>query len=187
VTRAAALVREQLRGIPQHTLVLGSPHAPVTIIEYADLVCPACARVHRRVVPEVIRRYVRTGKASIEFRGVASAPRSRDLALGSYAASRQRQGWDFVQLAYLRSAVTRDSSARLAGALDLDLRRWRRDLRRPEWTALLHAAASVVRFARFTGDPVFLVRRRGAEQAFVVLTEPGSAAEFGRAIARSLR
>jgi hypothetical protein len=184
---AATLVRGELRGIAQHTLVLGSPRAPVAIIEYADLVCSMCARVHRTVVPEVIRRYVRTGEASLEFRSIASAPRSRNLALGAYAASTQHRGWDFVQLAYLRSSVAQDSSARLALALGLDVPRWRRDLRQPEWPSLIQAALSVVRVARFAGDPVFLVRRRGTERAFIVLTQPSSVVEFEDAIAQALR
>ena len=85
--------------------MLGSPTAPVTIVEYGTFACPTCAALHRDVLPEVIERYVRTGKASLEFRGIAGddASQARDLALASWAASAQRHGWDFLQLAYLRS------------------------------------------------------------------------------------
>ena len=71
----------------------------------ARLRAPPARRSHRDVLPEVIERYVRTGKASLEFRGVAGddASEARDLALASWAASAQRHGWDFLQLAYLRS------------------------------------------------------------------------------------
>src|SRR5580765_4293621 len=36
----AAEVATMLKGIPQHGTVLGSPKAPVTMVEYVDLQCP---------------------------------------------------------------------------------------------------------------------------------------------------
>jgi protein-disulfide isomerase len=181
---AATHVRGELRGIGQHGLLLGSPRAPVKIIEYANLVCGPCIRVHRTVVPLVIARYVRTGVASLEFRSVANSARSHDLARSAHAASPQHRGWDFIQLSYLRG--TRDPSARLVGALGLDAQRWRQDLRRPAFETLIRAAISVAGVARFQGDPVFLVRRYPG-RPFVVLTEPQSVGAFAGAIAKARR
>lgn len=186
---AAAQVRRELRGLGQRGLVLGDPRAAVSIIEYTDLDCPLCSRVHTRVLPAVIERFVRTGRASIELRAVATSARSRSLALGAYAATPQHRGWDLVQLAYLRSVQRSDAApeagSRLASALRLDLASWRRSLPDPEWNLQLRAARSVVAVARFTRAPVFLLRRRGASGPFVVLTAPGSVASFGAAIARA--
>jgi hypothetical protein len=44
-----------------------------------------------------------------------------------------------------------------------------------------------VRVARFEGDPVFLVRRRGHLGPFVVVTEPASLQDLATAIARARR
>lgn len=184
---AAAQVRRELRGIAQDALVLGDPRAPVTIVEYADLACATCFFVHQAVLPEVIGRYVRSGEASLEFRTVVNGTTSHNLALGAYAASSQGRGWEFVQLVYLRGAAASEPSIRLAAAVGLDVQQWLRDLRRPHWRPLIQAAASVVRVAQFTGDPVFLVRRREGRTAFIVLTEPRSVTAFGDAIARALR
>jgi len=186
-------VRGELHGIAQHGLVLGRPSAPVTIIEYASLACSPCAAVHRSVVPVVIDRYVRNGAASLEFRTIADSPRSNALAFGAYAASLQRRGWDFIQLAYLQSVSgqragrepSTGSSAELVAALGLDVRRWHDGLRNPEWPRLIDAAISVLKVARFAGDPVFLVRRPG--QRFIVLTQPTSVGEFAAAIAKAQR
>src|SRR5262245_10213160 len=38
----AETVQRELKGIPQHGLVLGSPNAPLTMVQYVDLQCPAC-------------------------------------------------------------------------------------------------------------------------------------------------
>jgi len=179
---SAAHVRHEVASIRQRGLLLGEPSAPVQIIEYASLACDACARVHRAVVPEVIARYVRTGIASLEFRGIGDSPRAQELAVAAYAASAQRHGWDFIQLAYLRSL---DPPDRLAAALGLDSGRFRKDLRNPEWPLLLRGAASVLSVAHFTGDPVFLVRHVG--QAFTVLTEPTSVRQFTEAIVEAQR
>lgn len=194
LTTRAAQVRRQLRGIPQHGLVLGNPKAPVTIVEYGTFGCPACAAVHHDLLPQVIERYVRTGRASLEFRGVAgdAASPDRDLALASWAASTQRHGWDFLQLAYLRSldaatpGTTPDAPGRLAGALGLDGARLATDAARHEWRTQVRAAANVAGAARMTTFPVFLVRARAKpNEPFVVLTRPGSVGSFVDAIANA--
>ena len=176
---SAAQARHELASIHQNGLLLGKSSAPVQIIEYASLSCDACARVHRAVVPAVIDRYVRTGIASLEFRGIGDTPRAQQLAVAAYAASAQRRGWEFIQLAYLR-ALNTDSPARLAAALGLDAQRFRKELKDPEWPLLLRGAANVLSVAHFRGDPVFLVRRPG--QTFQVLTQPTTVREFTEAI-----
>ncbi len=47
--------------------VLGEPDAPVTIIEFADFLCPHCQDYHA-TVQEFISEYVVTGQARFEFR-----------------------------------------------------------------------------------------------------------------------
>ena len=42
--------------------VLGSPNAPITVIEYASLTCPHCAHFQKEVFPRVKRELIDTGK-----------------------------------------------------------------------------------------------------------------------------
>ena len=42
--------------------------APVTIIEYASMTCPHCARFHETTFPELKKRYIDTGKVRFIFR-----------------------------------------------------------------------------------------------------------------------
>jgi len=43
-------------------MVLGSPTAPVTIVEYSSLTCPHCAAFAENVFPMLQRKYIDTGK-----------------------------------------------------------------------------------------------------------------------------
>ena len=189
LAEAVARVRRELRGLRQTRLVLGSPAAPVSIIEYGNFACPPCAASHATVLPGVIERYVRTGRASLEFRGIAgpSATRARDLALSALGAAGQNSGWDFVQLAYLRSleltSSNPETSAELAAALGLDIPSWRRDRAKPASASEIEAAANVAAVGRFSAYPVFLVRSRNRpDQTFVVVAGMSSVRELGAAI-----
>jgi len=98
----AATVAE-LKGIPQSGIALGSPRAPVTMVEFADLQCPFCAQYERDVLPTILKRYVRTGKVRLELRLLRFiGPDSDRLARVAAAASQQNRMWQFVALAYQR-------------------------------------------------------------------------------------
>ena len=51
-------------------MVIGEEDAPVTIIEYASLTCPHCARFHAVVYPQIKENYIETGKVRFELREV---------------------------------------------------------------------------------------------------------------------
>jgi protein-disulfide isomerase len=58
------------RGYALGDVALGSPDAPLTVIEYASLTCPHCASFHRDTWPTIRERYVDTGKVRFVFREV---------------------------------------------------------------------------------------------------------------------
>ena len=47
---------------------MGDPKAPVTVIEYASLTCPHCARFAREVFPKLDEQYIRAGKVRFILR-----------------------------------------------------------------------------------------------------------------------
>jgi protein-disulfide isomerase len=98
-----AAVTSALKGIPQSGVTLGSPHAPVTMVEFADLQCPFCAEYSRNVLPTIIDRYVRTGKLQLQLRLLRFlGPDSDRLARVAAAAAGQNRMWQFIELAYER-------------------------------------------------------------------------------------
>ena len=53
---------------PLPDLVIGRADAPVTIVEYADLSCPACATFHSKVLPAIKEKYIDKGHVRLVFR-----------------------------------------------------------------------------------------------------------------------
>jgi protein-disulfide isomerase len=96
-----AATETMLRGLPQQKNVLGSPKAPVTLVEYADPQCPYCAQWARTALPEIVRDYVRPGRVRIEYRGMAFiGPQSTTGLQAAFAAGNQGRFWHVLELLY---------------------------------------------------------------------------------------
>jgi protein-disulfide isomerase len=97
----SAEVVAELRGIPQRRFALGRANAPVTLVEYADLQCPFCARWAVNVFPGLMRDYVRTGKLRIVWRGLAFiGPESLDALRAADAVALQNRLWHLVEIIF---------------------------------------------------------------------------------------
>jgi protein-disulfide isomerase len=104
----------------------GARTARVVLIEYGSTMCPACAAFHADVLPEIIRRYVDTGRVRYIFRTFPTG--SPELALYGGVLARcagaggfsgvierlmQRQSWIVAQAragADLAAAIQRVAS-----------------------------------------------------------------------------
>ena len=54
--------------ITARDIVRGDPKAPVTLVEYASMTCPHCARWQSEVMPKLYETYIKTGKVRYVFR-----------------------------------------------------------------------------------------------------------------------
>jgi protein-disulfide isomerase len=101
--RAAGPAPSLFAGLPQDGATLGSPGAPVTLVEYADLQCPYCAQWARDALPSIVAQYVRTGKVRLVFNGLAFIGPDSDTALRTAIAAGERNHlWDVVHGLYAR-------------------------------------------------------------------------------------
>lgn len=57
----------QYQGVPQNGLELGDPEARVVVGEFVDPQCPFCADSQEQVFPELLKRYLRTGKVRLRL------------------------------------------------------------------------------------------------------------------------
>jgi protein-disulfide isomerase len=89
-------------------IIIGSPNAKATIIEYASMTCSHCAAFHERTWPALKAKYVDTGKARFILREFPLDP----LAAGGFMLARcsgdrreamidllfkQQRNWAFVE------------------------------------------------------------------------------------------
>lgn len=167
-----------LRRLPQDGTVLGSPDAPLTLVEYADLQCPFCAEWARRAFPELVRDYVAPGRLRIEFRGLAFVGPDSEIALRSaLAAGQQDRLWDVVHLLYANQGaentgwVTQDLLDRIGTAVP-DLHAGR--MLGQRWTPLVERQLAVASRAAerdgVSGTPAFLAGPTGGKLEPVVLS-----------------
>jgi len=88
-------------GIDQHGIELGDPRAPVTLVEFGDLQCAPCAQFSREVLPQIVSRYVRSGKLLLVFRAIdLLGDDSLRAAQMAVALGEQNRLFQFVSLMY---------------------------------------------------------------------------------------
>lgn len=157
--------RAQTGVAPGHTL--GRPDAPVTVVEYVDFGCSACARFAREAWPALRRDYVETGRVrwrvvpiDFGFRHGEAAARTAECAAEQQhfwpvhdALFEHRDGW--VGADDPRPAL--QALALRAGA-DADLLRACLDADRPD--ARIDAGTAAARDAGIRGTPTFFVNGR---------------------------
>ena len=164
-------------GIPQSGLSLGSEDAPVTLVEYADLQCPYCARWATDVLPVLVRDYVRPGRVRLVFQGLAFLGSESDTALrASLAAAKQNRLWPFLHELYARQGP--ENGGWVNGALEpaatrtgVDLDRVLGESSSPSVERQLLAAAQAAERAGVRGTPSFELGPTGGR---LELVEDGS-------------
>jgi protein-disulfide isomerase len=168
-------------GIPQHGAVLGSPAAPVTVVEYADLQCPYCAEWALQALPDVVSKYVRTGRVRLVFRGLAFLGADSELALRMVvAAGAQNKQWELLHELYGRqgyenSGWVEDELDGAVAAVGLTAK----DLDRTAWsgatTRLIAHQARAAHAAGVQGTPSFEIGPTGGRMQLVQADELGAA------------
>jgi len=167
----AAEVQAQLEGVPQAGNVVGDPDAPVEIIEYADLACPACREASTTTIPEAIDQIVKPGDAKLVFRPIAFISRSSERgALGAEAAGMQDAMWSFVELIYRNQGpesdqdwLTDDLMTQAVEQLGLDVDRWTADYMGQETEEKFLATESQAQEDEVGVTPTFLIRGPNGE------------------------
>jgi protein-disulfide isomerase len=81
--------------------ILGSPSAPITIVEFGDYQCHQCYNWFHNTKPSLFQNYVDTGKVNLVFVDLAFLGRdSPKAAQASYCAEDQGKYWEYHDQLY---------------------------------------------------------------------------------------
>lgn len=184
----ASKVNESLEGIPEKSLVLGRPSAPVELVMFADLQCPICAEFMEEVLEQVIRTQISEGTARLAFRNFAFiSEESTTAGAAAIAAGQQGRGWNFIELFFRRQGVEGDGYvtdeflthiAELAGIPDIQ--RWDEERESPDLISEVRETSREARRLGAIGAPYFAIERSATNGLEEV--DATSAAEFEQAI-----
>ncbi|TAJ72308.1 MAG: DsbA family protein [Phenylobacterium sp.] len=75
---------------------LGSPKAPIQVVEYLSLTCPHCAHFHADVFPAFKAKYIDTGRVHFTIRELLTAP--AQVAAAGFLLARCNGGKDYFQV-----------------------------------------------------------------------------------------
>ena len=162
---AARDVTKIPRGIPQDGLMLGDPKAPVLLVEFADLQCPFCKEFAATSWPDIVQRYVKTGKVRMELRLInVLGDDSVKANKAVMAAALQDHMWDASMRFYdvqgqEQSGYVTDSFLRgvLGGVRGLDLARAMKDRNSTEVREALAAVHSLQSRYAVTSTPTVMI------------------------------
>lgn len=160
--------------------LLGTPDAPITLVQYADFECPFCGRAFPEI-KEVLRDL--GAKVRFVFRHfpmVEQHPHAEAAAELSEAAAAQGKFWDMHDLLFQRQAALED--AQLLGyarELKLDVARVERELREHVHRARVRKDFNSGIRSGVSGTPMFFINGRRHE-------EPGDARTLRTALLRTL-
>lgn len=152
-------------GIPQRGTVIGQKSATVTLIQFEDLACSHCRVYTENAFPTIVRKYVRTGKVKVDFRGLAIVTRASEPALRyTLAAARQKKLWQVAELFFenqssLNELATDEGVRRLVrGVRGLDAARLVMDAKSLSVRKQVAAHAAEATRRKVPGTPWFFVK-----------------------------
>ncbi len=143
--------------------VLGSPNAPVTMVEFTDYQCPYCRRFHEQSWPELKKNYIETGKVRFVVRDLPLDFHDQALpsALAAHCAGEQDRYWPMYEaLLGQKEALTKDTARRLAATAGVDLATFDTCLRNPGLRRNIENDVAEAQRIGVTGTPGFVIAQR---------------------------
>jgi protein-disulfide isomerase len=186
-----------LHGVPQSFSALGDvagdPRAPVTMIEFADLVSSVCRSFALGPERQMIANDVRDGKVRLVYRGFdsvsvqANSSEYVTMQVAALSAGLQHRGWEYILLMYeeqpvvigganaetvpyVTSAYLQHIAKQIPG---LNLFKWQKDLYDPQLIGRVAAAEAAGTAAGVIVTPTLrALGPRGTSDVYVSNSNP---------------
>jgi protein-disulfide isomerase len=146
------------------TLYLGKADAPVTLVEVTDYQCPYCNRFDRDTLPELVKKYVDTGKVKLiplDF-PLDFHKNAMKAAMATRCAADQGKFWQMRE-ALLKEpkAVEGGNFAAMAKEVGLDDTQFQACMDGQKHAGAIKAMMDAARSAGISGTPSFIIAPSG--------------------------
>ena len=125
-----SIQRKVVKPVPRPSAeytTMGDKNAKVKVEEFSDFQCPFCSQFAKKQEPEIVKKYVETGKIQLTFVPFSFlGPESVKAAEAAYCAADQGKFWEYHDLIFEsqrgenQGAFTRNLFVQLAKDLALD-------------------------------------------------------------------
>lgn len=139
---------------------VGSPGAPVTIVEFSDYECPFCKKFTTEILPSIKEQYVDTGKVRFVFSDfpLEIHPNARAAAIAARCAGEQNAYFAYHDRLFANSKnLSHENFLRIATDLGLDVGVFSQCLDDQKHQASLDADIGAAKELGVKGTPSFLV------------------------------
>lgn len=160
--------------------LLGSPDAPVTMVEFGDYQCLNCNRYFHNTEHDILQNYVETGKLKIIFIDFAFiGPDSLIAAQAAYCAQEQGKYWEYHDELYSNwdgentGWASKDNLKKFATNVDLD-KSFNECLDSGKYSSKVTNNISIGRQLGVTGTPTFILFKSTGDAQKIVGAQPYS-------------
>ena len=159
--------------------VLGSPDAPITMIEFGDYQCLNCNRFFHNTEDDILRNYVETGKVKIIFMDFAFiGPDSVIAAQAAHCAQEQGKYWEYHDELYSNwngentGWASMNNLKKFAANIDLEHKSFNGCLDSGKYANKVQNNMNIGRQLGVTGTPTFFILKADSDAQKIVGAQP---------------
>jgi protein-disulfide isomerase len=156
-------VEETLSALGKGSM-LGSPAAPVTVVEFSDFQCSFCKKFWTETLPKLKDTHIKKGQVRFIYRHFAILGKhSLQAGQGAECAGEQGRFWEYHDKLFSNQGGLAFTNAKLkqyAQEVDLKIRPFTQCLESDRFVKKIDGETSVAAFLGARGTPTFFVNRR---------------------------
>ncbi|WP_375765640.1 thioredoxin domain-containing protein [Archangium gephyra] len=140
--------------------VKGSADALVTLVEFSDYQCPFCSRADA-TVKQLQQDYGSKLRVVMKQNPLSFHPRAKPAALAAMAAGEQGKYWEYHEKLFANAKALEDANLeKYAEELGLNIARWKADMGKPEFSAIIDRDQALAGKLGANGTPAFFINGR---------------------------
>lgn len=141
----------------------GPANAPITLTLFTDFECPYCSKM-KPLIDEVLKRNPKTLKVVLKNMPLKFHKMARPAAYAALAAHEQGKFWEYHDKLFATEKITDDTFEKIATELELDLEKFKTDMKSPEVLAKVEKDLQDAKKAGVTGTPTVFINGRRPQQ-----------------------